>query len=53
MDVTIPPGATAQVYVPASDITTITENGMNISQVNGSHLFGVPGGSYRFESTMR
>jgi alpha-L-rhamnosidase len=53
MDVTVPMGATAQVYVPASDISTITESGKLISQANGSHLFGVPGGTYRFESAMR
>jgi alpha-L-rhamnosidase len=62
MNVTIPLGAVATIYVPTSDVASITEGGKPISQVSdvkplasqqGVGVFRVPGGNYRFESVFR
>ena len=61
MDVTVPLGAAATVYVPASDMASITESGKPVGQVAevkslapqpGAGVFRVPGGSYRFEAAL-
>ncbi len=61
MDVTIPPNTTATVYVPATDVSAVTETGVAISKVmgvkfsrmeNGAAVFVVESGTYRFESML-
>jgi alpha-L-rhamnosidase len=62
MNVTVPPGVVATVYVPTSDVSSITESGKPTAQAldvkslapqPGAGVFSVPGGSYRFESVLR
>jgi alpha-L-rhamnosidase len=59
MNVTIPFGAVATVYVPTSDVSSISEGGRPISQVPdvkclapepATGVFRVSGGNYRLES---
>ena len=61
MDVTIPLGATATVYVPTSDVASITEGGQPVAEVTdvkslasqpAAGVFRVAGGNYRFESAL-
>jgi flagellar basal body rod protein FlgG len=56
-EITIPPNATAIVYVPAIDVGQVTESGRPATQAvgihflrleNGNALFSVGSGSYRF-----
>jgi alpha-L-rhamnosidase len=56
-EITIPPNATAIVYVPATDVEKVTESGHLATQAkgvrflrleNGYALFSVGSGSYRF-----
>ena len=58
MDVTIPPNATATVFVPAMDVTSVTESGHAAAQADGVEflrlergavVFSVGSGCYRFE----
>jgi alpha-L-rhamnosidase len=58
-EISIPPNATAIVYVPATDVGQITEGGQPATQAqgvrflrleNGYALFSVGSGSYRFAS---
>jgi alpha-L-rhamnosidase len=62
VNVTIPPGAVATVYVPTSDVASITEGGQPITQVAEvtplaplpeAGVFRVPSGNYRFQSLFR
>jgi alpha-L-rhamnosidase len=57
MDVTVPPGTTATVYVPASTPAAVTEGGRPVAQAagvrsagveNGKALFAVGSGQYAF-----
>jgi alpha-L-rhamnosidase len=58
MDVTIPINTTATVYVPTQDAAKVTESGKPaaeadgvkfLRQENGSWIYKVDAGSYRFE----
>jgi len=60
LDITVPVGSTAIVYVPASDAGDVTESGKGIEDTddvrfqrmeNGYAVFTVGSGSYAFEST--
>ena len=59
MNVTLPPGVTATVYVPTSDAQTVTEGGKpaakapGVAQLaprQGAALFRIGGGQYEFEA---
>jgi len=61
MDITVPVGSTATVYVPASDAADVTESGQpvkNIDEVrfermdNGYAVFTVGSGDYKFSSSI-
>ncbi|MEI7986559.1 MAG: family 78 glycoside hydrolase catalytic domain [Armatimonadota bacterium] len=61
MDVTIPANTTATVYVPAKDVSVVTETGAAIALAkgvkflgmeNGAAVFSVDSGMYRFESML-
>ena len=62
LNITIPVNSTATVYLPAKDVTKITEGGADISGVkdveflkieNGNAVFMVGSGSYSFESQIK
>ncbi|MCI0609258.1 MAG: hypothetical protein L0Z71_09390 [Anaerolineae bacterium] len=57
--ITVPANTTAKVYVPAKDISHVTESGQPMEKANGvtflqmesgSAVFGVVSGSYVFSS---
>ncbi len=57
LDVTVPPGTTATVYVPTSTPAAVTEGGRPVAQAaevrsagveNGKALFAVGSGQYAF-----
>ena len=59
--ITVPANTTATVYVPAKDVSHVTENGHPIEKVggitflrveNGSAVFNVKAGSYSFSSQL-
>lgn len=61
MNVTIPPNTTATVYVPTTDIGSVTEGGKPAAEAPGvrqlpsqerAAVFEVGGGQYRFESKL-
>ncbi len=61
MDVDVPPGATATVYVPTRDVSSVTEGGMAPLQAQGveplapqpgAAVFRVLAGRYQFESAI-
>jgi alpha-L-rhamnosidase len=62
LNITIPVNATATVYLPARDVTSIKEGGIDISSVkdvelvkieNNSAIFMVGSGFYSFESQLK
>jgi alpha-L-rhamnosidase len=61
MDVSVPPGAAATVYVPTHNVSSVTEGGMSASQAQGVEqlasqpgkaVFRVLAGRYQFESAI-
>jgi len=48
MDVTVPPGTTATVYVPTSTPAAVTEGGRPVTQAAGVRSAGVAGGKALF-----
>ena len=61
LDITIPVNCTATVYLPAADVTEITESGIEISNVtdinfltlkNGIAIINVGSGAYSFKSKL-
>ncbi len=62
LDITIPANTTATVYVPASDVSEITESGADLSRANGVKflrkdgdriVLAVESGTYRFIAKSR
>jgi alpha-L-rhamnosidase len=60
-EITVPPNATAIVYVPAIDVNQVKESGRPAAQAEGVHfmrreggyaIYSVGSGSYRFTTTM-
>jgi len=61
MDVTVPPNATATVFVPAKDAASVTESGKPTGEANGvkflrmengAALYAVGSGNYQFQSQL-
>jgi alpha-L-rhamnosidase len=61
LDVTIPANTTATIYIPTSDINTVTEGGQPVSKAKGvvfvkmeagAAVYKVNAGSYRFNSVL-
>jgi alpha-L-rhamnosidase len=59
--ITVPPNTTATVYVPAKDLSQVTENGGPVDSINGLTflrkengfiVFAVESGSYSFSSQL-
>jgi alpha-L-rhamnosidase len=59
MHVTVPPNTTATIFVPTSDVKTVTENGVKLTKSSnvkylrsemGYGVYGVGSGSYVFSS---
>lgn len=60
-NVTVPPNTTATVHVPAKDAADVTESGKPVAQAmglktasmkNGTAVFDIGSGTYRFHSTL-
>jgi alpha-L-rhamnosidase len=61
MDVTVPPNATATVFVPAKDAASVTESGKPAGEAEGvkflrmennAAVYAVGSGNYQFQSQL-
>ena len=61
-EVTIPPNTTATIYIPATDVNTVTEVGQPVAQARGvvfmkmetgAAVYAVGAGTYQFSYTLR
>ena len=61
MDITIPPNATATVFVPSKDAASVMESGHSaavaegvnfLRMENNAAVYAVGSGAYRFQSTL-